>query len=64
MNRRNFIYLLGCGCASFGISSCSNVPITERKQLKLIPEANLNAKAAQLYEKVKEKEKLAKILIH
>ena len=60
MNRRNFIYLLGCGCASFGISSCSNAPITERKQLKLIPEANLNAKAAQLYEKVKEKEKLSK----
>jgi len=60
VNRRNFIYLLGCGCASFGISSCSNVPITERKQLKLIPEANLNAKAAQLYEKVKEKEKLSK----
>ena len=60
MNRRNFIYLLGCGCASFGIASCSNAPITERKQLKLIPEANLNAKAAQLYEKVKEKEKLSK----
>ncbi len=60
MNRRNFIYLLGCGCASFGIASCSNVPITKRKQLKLIPEANLNAKAAKLYEKVKEKEKLSK----
>tara|TARA_B100000085_G_scaffold208050_1_gene191825 strand:+ start:26 stop:847 length:822 start_codon:yes stop_codon:yes gene_type:complete len=60
VNRRNFIYLLGCGCASFGIASCSNVPITKRKQLKLIPEANLNAKAAKLYEKVKEKEKLSK----
>ena len=60
MNRRNFIYLLGCGCASFGIASCSNVPITKRKQLNLIPEANLNAKAAKLYEKVKEKEKLSK----
>ena len=59
MNRRNFIYLLGCGCVSFGLSSCSSVPITERKQLKIIPEANLNAKAAQLYEKVKEKEKLS-----
>jgi len=60
VNRRNFIYLLGCGCASFGIASCSNVPITKRKQLNLIPEANLNAKAAKLYEKVKEKEKLSK----
>ena len=60
MNRRNFIYLLGCGCVSFGLSSCSSVAITDRKQLKLIPEANLNAKAEQLYEKVKEKEKLSK----
>ena len=62
MNRRNFIYLLGCGCVSFGLNSCASVPITERKQLKLIPEANLNAKAALLYEKVKEKEKLSKDL--
>ena len=35
------------------------MPITDRKQLKLIPEAKLNAQAAQLYEKVKEKEKLS-----
>jgi len=60
VNRRNFIYLLGCGCVSFGIPSCSTVPITERKQLKLIPEANLNAKAEILYEKIKEKEKISK----
>ena len=45
---------------SFGLSSCSSVPITERKQLKLIPEANLNAKAEKLYEQVKSKEKLSK----
>ena len=38
VNRRNFIYLLGCGCVSFGLSSCSSVPITDRKQLKLISE--------------------------
>lgn len=59
MNRRNFIHLFGCGCLSFGLSACSNAPITDRKQLKLIPESNLNAKAAQLYEKVKEKETLS-----
>ena len=59
MNRRNFVYLLSCGCVSFVLPSCSNVPITERKQLKLIPEANLNAKAEKLYEKVKEQEKLS-----
>ena len=51
---------MGCGCASFGLHSCSSVPITERKQLRLIPEAKLNAQAEQLYEKVKEKEKLSK----
>ncbi len=60
MNRRNFIHLFGCSCLSFGLSACSNAPITDRKQLKLIPESNLNAKAALLYEKVKDKEKLSK----
>ena len=39
-------------------NSCSTAPITERKQLKIIPEAKLNAQAAQIYEKIKEKEKL------
>ncbi len=51
--------MLGCGCISMGLQSCSTVPITERRQLKIIPEGNINAKAAQLYEKVKEKEKLS-----
>ena len=51
---------MGCGCASFGFHACTSVPITERKQLRLIPEAKLNAQAEQLYEKVKEKEKLSK----
>ena len=59
MNRRNFIHLFGCSCLSFGLSACSSAPITDRKQLRLIPESNLNAKAAQLYEKVKEKENLS-----
>jgi len=59
MNRRFFLQALGCGCLSLGISSCSTVPITDRRQLKLIPESKLNAKAAQIYEKVKEKEKLS-----
>ena len=59
MDRRFFLQALGCGCLSLGITSCSTVPITERKQLQLIPESKLNAKAAQIYEKVKEKEKLS-----
>jgi len=49
---------MGCGCLSFGMQSCTTAPITERRQLKLIPEAKLNAQAAQIYEKIKEKEKL------
>ena len=42
------------------MNACSTAPITDRKQLKIIPEAKLNAQAAQIYEKVKEKEKLSK----
>ncbi len=60
MNRRNFIKYIGCGCGGFLLNSCTTAPITERKQLKLIPESKLNAQAAQIYEKVKEKEKLIK----
>ena len=41
------------------IPSCTTAPITERKQLKIVSEANLNAQAAQIYEKVKEKEKMS-----
>ena len=58
MNRRKFLSYVGCGCCGFILNSCSTAPITERRQLKIIPEAKLNAQAAQIYEKVKEKEKL------
>ena len=60
MNRRFFLQVLGCGCLSIGMSSCSTVPITDRRQLNIVPEYKLNAQAAQIYEKVKEKEKLSK----
>ena len=60
MNRRKFLTYVGCSCCGFVINSCATAPITDRKQLKLIPEAKLNAQAAQIYEKVKEKEKLIK----
>ena len=59
MNRRNFINLIGCGCLSAGFMSCSTAPITERRQLTLIPEAKLNAQAAKVYEEVKKKTKLS-----
>ncbi len=60
MDRRKFIQYVGCGCCGFVLNSCSNVPITDRKQLRIIPESKLNAQAAQIYEKIKEKEKLIK----
>ena len=59
MNRRKFLGYVGCGCCNIILTSCSTVPITDRRQLKLIPEAKLNAQAALIYEKVKEKEKLS-----
>jgi predicted Zn-dependent protease len=59
MNRRKFLSYIGCGCCSFVLPSCSTAPITERKQLKIVSEANLNAQAAKIYEQVKEKEKMS-----
>ena len=59
MDRRKFLTYIGCGCGSIFLHSCSSAPITDRKQLKIIPEAKLNAQAAQIYEKVKEKEKMS-----
>ncbi len=59
MNRRKFLSYIGCGCCGFILSSCTSAPITERKQLKLVSEAKLNAKAAEIFEKVKQKEKMS-----
>ena len=59
MDRRKFLTYVSCGCCGFILNSCSTAPITERRQLKIIPEAKLNAQAAQIYEKIKEKEKLS-----
>jgi predicted Zn-dependent protease len=59
MNRRKFLNYLGCGCSSLIINACSTAPITDRRQLKIIPESKLNAQAAQIFEKVKEKEKMS-----
>ena len=59
MNRRKFLSYVGCGCCGFILNSCSTAPITERKQLKIVSEAKLNAQAAAIYEKIKEKEKMS-----
>ena len=62
MNRRKFLNIVGCCGCSYIINSCASVPITDRKQLNLIPEAKLNAQAAEIYEQVKKKEKMSKDL--
>ena len=59
MNRRKFLNYIGCGCCCVMINGCSTAPITDRRQFKIIPESKLNAQAAQIYEKVKEKEKMS-----
>ena len=59
MDRRKFLSYVGCGCCGIVINGCSTAPITDRKQFKIIPEAKLNAQAAQIYEKIKEKEKMS-----
>jgi predicted Zn-dependent protease len=59
MNRRKFLNYVGCGCCGFVMNACSTAPITYRKQFKIIPEEKLNAQAALIYEKVKEKEKMS-----
>jgi len=59
MNRRKFLNYIGCGCCGAIVSGCSTAPITDRRQLKIIPESKLNAQAAKIYEKVKEKEKMS-----
>jgi len=59
INRRKFLELFtGCTCGMV-ITSCTTAPITERKQLKLLPENSINRQAAQLYERVKAKTKLS-----
>ena len=59
MNRRKFLSYISCGCSGLMINGCSTAPITDRRQFKIIPEAKLNAQAAAIYEKVKEKEKMS-----
>jgi len=62
MDRRKFLKYACSSCCGFALNSCASAPITERKQLKIVPEHKLNAQAAKIYEKVKEKEKMSKDL--
>ena len=58
INRRKFLGLFGCGCCSLILPSCSTVPITERKQLSIIPEARINNKLLLHMKILEEKSKL------
>ena len=59
INRGKLLRFINCCACGLIISSCTTAPITERKQFKIIPESTLNRQAAQIYEKVKSKEKLS-----
>jgi predicted Zn-dependent protease len=58
INRRKFLGLFGCSCCSLILPSCSSVPITDRKQLSIIPESRINRQAAEAYEKFRSKSKI------
>ena len=58
INRRKFLGYFGCSCCSLMLPSCSTVPITERKQLSIIPESRINQQAAAAYENFRSKTKL------
>jgi len=58
INRRKFLGLFGCSCCSLMLSSCSTVPITDRKQLTIIPESKINSQAAAAYQQFKSKAKI------
>ncbi len=59
INRRKFLEIFGCCTCGLMVTSCSTAPITDRKQLKLLPESTINNQAAQIYENVKRKTKLS-----
>ena len=58
INRRKFLGYFTCSCCSIILPSCSTVPITDRKQLSIIPEARINNQAAAAYETFRSKTKL------
>ena len=58
INRRKFLELFGCSCCGLIVTSCGNVPITERRQFKLYPESTINRQAARAYEKLKNSKKI------
>ena len=60
INRREFLEIFGCCSCGIMMTSCTSAPITERKQLRLLPESTINKQAAQIYANFKSKAKLSK----
>jgi len=60
INRRKFLEIFGTCTCGFTVASCTSAPITDRKQLRLLPESSINRQASQLYESVKSKTQLSK----
>ncbi len=59
LKRRDFIKKFSCCCcAPLLLSSCSEVAITNRKQLSFVSEDRINKQAIQAYENVKQNENL------
>jgi len=59
INRRKFLGLIGCCACGLIIPSCTTAPITERRQLKILPESYINRQSFHLYQNVKKKAKLS-----
>ena len=59
INIKRFLEIFIVYICGILLVACSNAPITDRKQLKLIPEVTLNKQAAQIYQKVKRKTKIS-----
>jgi len=53
INRRKFLELIGCCTCGLIIPSCTTAPITQRRQLKILPESYINRQAFQMYQRVK-----------
>ncbi len=59
LKRRDFIKKLSCACcAPLFLHSCTEVAITNRKQLSIISDESINKQALKAYEQVKKQENL------
>ena len=61
LKRRDFIKKISCACcAPLFLSSCTEVDITNRKQLSFVSEDSINKQAKQAYDSIKKTENIIK----